>query len=86
MRARRKQFSEIDNDPVFELWARDDDEDEDDDDSESHRRVRRALLYLQSSSNLIKFRRASLLWNRYVIRMKFLMRGKLSKVSAIKSK
>lgn len=61
MRARRKQFSEIDNDPVFELWARDDDEDEDDDDSESHRRVRRALLYLQSSSNLIKFRRASLL-------------------------
>lgn len=61
MRARRKQFSEIDNDPVFELWARDDDEDEDDDDSESHRRVRRALLYLQSSSNLIKFRRTSLL-------------------------
>lgn len=58
MRARRKQSSEIDNDPVFELWARDDDEDEDDDDSESHRR---ALLYLQSSSNLIKFRRASLL-------------------------
>lgn len=61
MRARRKQSSEIDNDPVFELWARDDDEDEDDDDSESHRRVRRAFLYLQSSSNLIKFRRASLL-------------------------
>lgn len=61
MRARRKQSSEIDNDPVFELWARDDDEDEDDDDSESHRRVRRALLYLQSSSNLIKFRRTSLL-------------------------